>query len=948
MMKDKKKIIIIMSVILSIWLGISIVLYIASMTRTFSIHIDDVPFLPTFKEDVYDYYILTEQTSLNFQCKGHKKGKISGCNQRIDISNYSNYIHEIIVDSANQKEIYKFYIKVKTADHEKNIVINSVDGVNEDWTDKNQVISINASSENAIKEYSIDNGLTFQKSSLFTIAGNRNLSIVVKDVYDNLTAVRQETVNNIDKESPEGFIVKKKVSNKSITLQVFAKDEHSGINSYSWNGGKYGKKSTYRITKKGVYNVKIKDNAGNVSERDITIKDSDFGSKEQLVATFYRNGSNRISYALVACNVTDGKCKITLPDIFRDDSQIIGWSTDKNAKSATYLPGDKITLSKDMTFYAITAKEVTANFHDGDDITVENCTIYNDEKFCYVKVPTINSDNKILGWNVSSDSHVVLESPNCLAKVYDDVDYYSLAFEELTAKFESNGADSLSYSSDTCSLDGDEETCHVTAPEIKREGYDIVGWSLNKNATQSDVLEFDDITISDDVTYYAITRKEVTVDFLANGSDSSTAAIKKCSIYNRNTTCNVTTPVINRPNANVLGWSLNQNDHSANILENATLPVDKNVQYYAITSKKNIASFHENGATKLSSSQEECTSFNDGGCTIKTPDIIRSSWNVLGWNTKSNASVGKVKVKSDLTIKDDVDYFAITSKTFTAKFNKNNADYLGNCSKQVGDSCLATCNVYNLKESCSVDVPYIYSRGNEVHFFSTSDNPKTTIGYSPALKLDLFSDLTLNAIVDNRHHQSTYSIVKSQNYGYTAFETESGCPSSVYQHFYSFLDKIYGQIPYIFRAAKVTFASANSFNETWGNYAGMTYGIAEGYRSIDLKCPSTYSSYYVHTLVHELTHSWDGYYKAIHGTAMSKSSDFEKLYAKYINSEKRPLRDYSYTNVSEFVADVYAWYYFLYIDTSDTPSVVLQNPYYPNDMKRVMEKYIKIAIDEYE
>ena len=99
--------------------------------------------------------------------------------------------------------------------------------------------------------------------------------------------------------------------------------------------------------------------------------------------------------------------------------------------------------------------------------------------------------------------------------------------------------------------------------------------------------------------------------------------------------------------------------------------------------------------------------------------------------------------------------------------------------------------------------------------------------------------------------------------------------------------------------------------------------------------------------VHDLTHSWDSYFKAAYGTALSDTSDFKNLYNKYANASKRPLRDYAYTNMSEFVADVYAWYYFLYIDTNNPPTVIKNNTYYPSDMKKVMEKYIKIAKNGY-
>ena len=152
----------------------------------------------------------------------------------------------------------------------------------------------------------------------------------------------------------------------------------------------------------------------------------------------------------------------------------------------------------------------------------------------------------------------------------------------------------------------------------------------------------------------------------------------------------------------------------------------------------------------------------------------------------------------------------------------------------------------------------------------------------------------------------------------------------------------------MFTAAKVTFTGENTFKTTWGaSYAGMTYGAAIGYRNVDIKCSSSNTEYYYHTIVHELTHAWDSYYQAKKDYRLSETQDFINLFNKYKNASNRPLREYSYSNIAEFVADVYSWYYFLYIDPTYRPRIVSSNTYFPQDMKNVIEKYIKIAKNGY-
>ena len=71
------------------------------------------------------------------------------------------------------------------------------------------------------------------------------------------------------------------------------------------------------------------------------------------------------------------------------------------------------------------------------------------------------------------------------------------------------------------------------------------------------------------------------------------------------------------------------------------------------------------------------------------------------------------------------------------------------------------------------------------------------------------------------------------------------------------------------------------------------------------------------------------------------------LYNKYRKASTRPLRDYAYSSVDEFIADAYAWYYFIYVDSSNQPAEIKQNLYYPNDLKVAIEKHIKISKSGY-
>ena len=123
---------------------------------------------------------------------------------------------------------------------------------------------------------------------------------------------------------------------------------------------------------------------------------------------------------------------------------------------------------------------------------------------------------------------------------------------------------------------------------------------------------------------------------------------------------------------------------------------------------------------------------------------------------------------------------------------------------------------------------------------------------------------------------------------------------------------------------------------------GMNYG-PNGLRLFDIKCPNQIDSNYYATMVHELAHTWDFYYSNYFSRSISEENDYINLYSKYERMNQRPFRDYSYTNIREFMADTVRYYYFKYLD----PRTGYKELEYPADVKNVLEKYICIANNDY-
>ena len=106
----------------------------------------------------------------------------------------------------------------------------------------------------------------------------------------------------------------------------------------------------------------------------------------------------------------------------------------------------------------------------------------------------------------------------------------------------------------------------------------------------------------------------------------------------------------------------------------------------------------------------------------------------------------------------------------------------------------------------------------------------------------------------------------------------------------------------------------------------------------------TMENNYYATIVHELAHTWDFYYGSVIGNDITEQSDIVNLFNKYRNMHNRPFRDYSYTDIKEFFADMVRYYYLKYID----PINSYKNLDYPLEVKKVLEKYICISSNDYD
>lgn len=229
---------------------------------------------PQFSSETAEYTIESINDSFKLICsyKG-KKVVTSGCNQSILLSNKTSTTVEIKTKDID----YKFnVIKV----NENSPIINDVTGTDvKDWK-KSLTLKVDATfkKEQHREAYSFDGGKTWQKENSKEIKNSGNIQVVVRDVEGNLSSVYTKKIEKVDSSSP---VIEVSVSNKQII--VTAKDSDSGL--IGWIVSKSfvqpSKMDEIKLTKEtilkynasgnGDYYIWVKDKAGNVVSKKVTI-----------------------------------------------------------------------------------------------------------------------------------------------------------------------------------------------------------------------------------------------------------------------------------------------------------------------------------------------------------------------------------------------------------------------------------------------------------------------------------------------------------------------------------------------------------------------------------------------------------------------------------------------------------------------------------------------------
>lgn len=261
----------------------------------------------------------------------------------------------------------------------------------------------------------------------------------------------------------------------------------------------------------------------------------------------------------------------------------------------------------------------------------------------------------------------------------------------------------------TCSTYGAH--CEVKAPEIVREGWEILGWSESAEAVSAQYAAGATIVLEGDVTFYPITRRKLAVEFKVQNQSAVRAlsdTVRACYVYNAAESCEVVVPeLVARDGYVALGWATDRAAQAAEVQGGEILALGATKTYYSVTrSAEALAvSFVVRDPDALSGVPErvECYLWNsETTCEVVAPKpTVREGFEFLGWTLDASLAATEAGASEKITVSRPETYYSVSrnSTVVTATFGY---DVSGSSQAY---SIVRECYRYNGAKSCQVVVP---------------------------------------------------------------------------------------------------------------------------------------------------------------------------------------------------------------------------------------------------
>lgn len=398
-----------------------------------------------------------------------------------------------------------------------------------------------------------------------------------------------------------------------------------------------------------------------------------------------------------------------------------------------------------LTFYA--AKKCRVTLYNNSGTSIYDGGILEAYEGQTVVLPDMPGSKYVnYGWTSVKGGREVEFELNSRYRILDDLDLYMIRYTALKVEFRLlNGSSNSAYSGLTITaVKGDK----VKLPEIpQRTGYTGKGWSKTKNKGSVSYKQGQTITISGNMTLYAVQSKlPYSISFNNNSGTSTSKTYADLKMYAaKNQT--ITLPEL--PNAKGyqnVGWTTAKGKTTPVYKAGSKVKVTKNMKFYTVRRKSNyynVEFFYGNG--KSNSAYKKLKKRVEEGTEIKLPLVpARNGYINKGWSTRKNPVVATSR--KTYTVRKNVKFYAVQVKAVKVTLYKESGDFYRS-------TTMARGSVYTL--------PCVRNAVGYT-FMGWSDKPKQSVKpqYEPEMEITVEEDMDLYAVVFRKSDEPDLSADK--------------------------------------------------------------------------------------------------------------------------------------------------------------------------------------------
>ena len=346
-----------------------------------------------------------------------------------------------------------------------------------------------------------------------------------------------------------------------------------------------------------------------------------------------------------------------------DKQEFFGWNSDESKNRLDFDNFNEIIDNinaepgSSIDFYAVWLNNHSIIYNNGSYDITKPSSVYGGST---IRVSDYYGDKQdeydFIGWSENKDATAPDYVPGQQYTVPDNTDttvFYAIWKKKHVIHFDGNGADSGTMSDQYISADSSPA---LSSNGFTREHYDFLGWSENKDATESNYEyeengRFTSPNEPGETTLYAVWRKQHKIVFDANGGQG-TMADQWESIY---TKVALNNNQFSRSDYGFVGWSTDKNAQTATYKNGAyfTIPDEAGgtTILYAIWVGDHRIIFDANGGQGTMADQYVKIRADGTYSTVALNNntFTREGYQFLGWSTNKNATSASYVNRSNFT-----------------------------------------------------------------------------------------------------------------------------------------------------------------------------------------------------------------------------------------------------------------------------------------------------------